>query len=191
MTKVIVAVMAMVCGAVASALDMREIAFFTATPVKDAPKIDGVLDEAIWKEIVPNTNYYQYVHIEPNNPKLVDCPTELRIAYNEKGFYVGVRNYEDLPQKLARSATKNYDGAVYWNDCAELITKDLRAKSVYRFEVIAPDGKVISCREEVFAADGKARSYQVPFNDAPGRYELRLTDIATGLAGRMTLNVVK
>lgn len=136
MKKVVVAVMAMVCGAVASALDMREIAFFTAMPVKDAPKIDGVLDEAIWKEIVPNTNYYQYVHIEPNNPKLVDCPTELRIAYNEKGFYVGVRNYEDLPQKLARSATKNYDGAVYWNDCAELFfDPDASGVGYYKFTV--------------------------------------------------------
>lgn len=136
MKKTVVAAMAVLCTSAAMALDMREISFFTATPVKDAPKIDGVLDEALWKGIVPNTNYYQYVHIEPNNPQLVDCPTELRIAYNDKGLYVGVRNYEDLPQKLARSATKNYDSAVYWNDCAELFfDPDASGVGYYKFTV--------------------------------------------------------
>ena len=136
MRKLMLAAVAALGVGAAFALDMREIAFFTATPVKEAPKIDGVLDEAFWKEITPNTNYYQYVHIEPNNPQLVDCPTELRIAYDDKGIYVGVRNWEDLPAKMARSATKNYDGAVYWNDCAELFfDPDASGVGYYKFTV--------------------------------------------------------
>ena len=125
-------------ASVACALDIREIAFLTAMPVETPPQIDGALDEPFWEGVQPNTNYYQYVNVAPNNPRLVDCPTELRIVYDRSGLYVGVRNWEDCVQKLGRFAQKNYDGSVYWDDCAEIyFDPDATGVGYYKFTVNA------------------------------------------------------
>ena len=122
-----------------SAQDMREISFYVAMPAGESPKIDGALDDACWKSAVPHTYYYEYVHINPNNPRRVDCPTECRVVYDAKGVYCGVRNWEDLPEKMARSVTKSNQGqGLTWNDCAEIyFDPDANGVGYYKFAVNA------------------------------------------------------
>ena len=74
-------------------------------------------------------------------------------------------------------------------DFVNLATKDLRKGSVYRLEVVAPDGRVIPNREKVFAADGRPLRFQFPFSDAAGAWCVRLMDIATGLVGEVAVTV--
>jgi len=71
-------------------------------------------------------------------------------------------------------------------------TKNLRQGSVYRLEVVDPAGKAIVCREELFCADARKepkRTLQFPFNDKPGVYTVKLTDIATGLVATQPVTV--
>ena len=69
--------------------------------VDEAPRIDGLLDEPLWAEIEPITEFTQY---EPDNGAAPTERTEVRIGYDDKFLYVGVRAYDSDPDKLiARS----------------------------------------------------------------------------------------
>jgi len=69
--------------------------------VDEAPRIDGILDEPLWAEIEPITEFTQY---EPDNGAPPTERTEVRIGYDDKFLYVGVRAYDSEPDKLiARS----------------------------------------------------------------------------------------
>ena len=74
-------------------------------------------------------------------------------------------------------------------DFVNLATKGLRKGSVYRLEVVAPDGKAVANREKIFAADGRPLRFQFPFSDAAGAWRVRLMDVATGLVGEVAVTV--
>jgi len=69
--------------------------------IAEAPRIDGLLDEPLWAEVEPITEFTQY---EPDNGEPATERTEVRFAYDDKFLYVGVRAYDSEPDKLiARS----------------------------------------------------------------------------------------
>ena len=53
-------------------------------------KIDGILDEAVWQETIPSSEFYEWY---PADNKLVEYQTELRMMYNEKYLYIGIKAY--------------------------------------------------------------------------------------------------
>lgn len=174
------------------AQEMREISFYTAVPAKTAPVIDGVLDDACWKDAVAHTYYYEYVHINPNNPKRVDCPTECRLVYDQNGVYCGIRNWEDAPEKMARSVTKSNQGqGLCWNDCAEIyFDPDANGVGYYKFVVNAN-----GCYDLMWRMDAanSQEGYRVPgvqtaakvFND---RWEIELFVPWSSFHGRPAVN---
>jgi len=69
--------------------------------IDEAPRIDGLLDEALWAEIEPITDFRQW---EPDNGAPATERTEVRIAYDDSYLYVGVRAYDSEPDKIIARA---------------------------------------------------------------------------------------
>lgn len=53
-------------------------------------EIDGVLDEPMWQNTTPSSGYSEWY---PTDSKLVEYQTELRMLYNEKYLYIGIKAY--------------------------------------------------------------------------------------------------
>jgi len=67
----------------------------------DSPvHLDGVLDEEIWSRIEPITDFRQF---EPGNGDPSSERTEVRICYDGKNLYFGIRAFDSEPGKLIRS----------------------------------------------------------------------------------------
>ncbi len=65
--------------------------------IESPPKIDGVLDEPFWDEFEPITDFRQY---EPDNRAVPTEKTEVRICYDSRFLYFGVRAYDSEPDKI-------------------------------------------------------------------------------------------
>jgi hypothetical protein len=65
--------------------------------MEESPKIDGRLDERLWQEIEPITDFWQY---EPENGQPGTERTEVRICYNNHFLYFGVRAFDSEPEKV-------------------------------------------------------------------------------------------
>lgn len=75
----------------------REIqAHYITTP----PNIDGVIDEALWGEITPVTDFRQRV---PVDGAPASEGTEVRIAFDENNLYFAVINRDTEPDRIRRS----------------------------------------------------------------------------------------
>jgi hypothetical protein len=58
--------------------------------------LDGKLDEAPWKRAIPADGFIQQ---DPDNGKPATEPTEVRIIYNNRSFYMGVTCFDSEPDK--------------------------------------------------------------------------------------------
>jgi hypothetical protein len=57
-------------------------------------RVDGRLDEAVWRDIPPIADFVQR---EPNEGARPSDPIEVRFAYDDDVFYVGARMHSDVP----------------------------------------------------------------------------------------------
>ena len=89
------------CQATESTYDTADRPIARAIPVKKGPVIDGeVIDDEIWKEIIPFGNLYQ---VQPNFGNPASEKTEIRIAYTDETFYLSVICFDAQPDKLVVS----------------------------------------------------------------------------------------
>ena len=95
-----------VAGAQTGATDgMRPVA--QATWTERAPKIDGVLDEAVWQTAEPLSALTQVEPVEGVPPSR---PTEIRILTDSQNLYIGVRAWDPDPGTIiARSMQRDAD----------------------------------------------------------------------------------
>ncbi len=68
-----------------------------AIPVSEAPKLDGVLDEPLWKDAPLFDRFLQQV---PDEGKPATERTEVRIVYTRDKLYFGVMVFYSDPHKL-------------------------------------------------------------------------------------------
>jgi hypothetical protein len=68
-----------------------------------APRVDGVLDDAAWRQAEPITDFVQKIPIEGAPPSVV---TEVRIVYDNDALYVGARLRRPDPQAIRTSVTR-------------------------------------------------------------------------------------
>ena len=68
-----------------------------------APVIDGRLDDPVWEKAEWATDFTQR---EPNDGAAPYQPTAFKIVYDEKNLYVGVRAYDNEPDKIVRRITR-------------------------------------------------------------------------------------
>ncbi len=63
----------------------------------DPPAIDGRLDEAVWREAPPIT---QFVQREPVEGRAASESTEVRFLYTDRALYVGFRGFDREPHRI-------------------------------------------------------------------------------------------
>ncbi|HUX05686.1 MAG TPA: DUF5916 domain-containing protein [Acidobacteriota bacterium] len=102
--------------------------------VETPPRIDGLLDEALWKEIEPITDFRQY---EPDNGALPTERTEIRICYDSRYLYFGIRAFDSEPNEIV-ARTFERDGNVDADDAISIVIDSLgdnRTASVFETNV--------------------------------------------------------
>ncbi len=71
-----------------------------------APRIDGYLDDAIWKNTEPASDFVQR---EPNPGRASSYRTIARVAYDDDAVYVALRMFDDQPAKIISRLTRRDD----------------------------------------------------------------------------------
>ena len=77
----------------------------TAVRIDKSVKIDGNLDEDIWKNIPVAKDF---VELRPNNgkPENQDFKSEVKVMYDDTGIYIGAMLYDKEPSKISRELTE-------------------------------------------------------------------------------------
>ena len=83
----------------ATAAPRRQLA---ALHITQAPKLDGVLDEAVWRE-APLTSQFTQQQPKPGVPE--KHPTEVRVLYDDAAIYVGATMHDVSPDSIPRELT--------------------------------------------------------------------------------------
>ena len=75
------------------------------TSIHDAIKIDGNLDEEIWKTAPVASDFFMF---DPDNGKHIghDKETEVKILYDNEAVYIGATLYDDDPSKILKEITQ-------------------------------------------------------------------------------------
>lgn len=70
-----------------------------ATRITDSPKIDGVLDDAIWKSLPTYGDFFMY---EPGNDGIISdsYKSEVKLAYDDKAVYVAAYLLDPNPDEI-------------------------------------------------------------------------------------------
>ena len=86
----------------------QETKELTAIRISEAPKIDGVLDEAIWQSLPAYGNFNMY---EPGTEGRIDpkYTTEVKMAYDDKAVYVAGYMYDPNPNAIASQFSQRDD----------------------------------------------------------------------------------
>jgi hypothetical protein len=77
-----------------------------ALRITEPPKIDGVLDEAIWQQADIGT---QFIKNRPNPGALEKHPTEVRILYDDVAIYVGAVMHDVSQDSIFREMSRRDD----------------------------------------------------------------------------------
>jgi len=70
-----------------------------ATRAVAAPAIDGRANDAVWQTALPITEFLEF---DPKEGKAPRFPTEARIAYDARNFYVFVRAFDSQPDQIKK-----------------------------------------------------------------------------------------
>ena len=95
-----------------SALALDDSSTVRAVKVDSPPRIDGVLDEAVWQSIEPISDFRQR---EPADGDPISERTEVRICYDSHYLYIGVRAYDSDVSGLVRTIYER-DGDINHDD---------------------------------------------------------------------------
>jgi len=68
-----------------------------AVRIEDPPKIDGVLDESVWKNAPEAKDFFQY---EPFNDRPASFPTTVKFLYDNNAIYIGAYMYDPNPDSI-------------------------------------------------------------------------------------------
>src|SRR5262249_48139004 len=78
-----------------------------ALRVAHPPKIDGVLDDAQWREAVPVSDFDMSRPMEGGKPTQ---KTEVRVLYDNRAIYVGAILYDSHPDSILHELGNRDDG---------------------------------------------------------------------------------
>jgi hypothetical protein len=79
----------------------------TAVRVTEVPTIDGVLDEAMWQQAAPLTDFVQ---AEPLEGQPASESTEVRVLYSDAAIFVGVTLHDSDPSQIVTTDTRRDSG---------------------------------------------------------------------------------
>ena len=97
-----------------------------------SPKIDGVLDDAIWKDATVITDMHQF---EPVDHGVPSEKSEFYLTYNERYLYVGARLYDSDPSGISARQLVQGQG-MQFDDAFEFILDTFNnGRTGYQFQV--------------------------------------------------------
>jgi hypothetical protein len=74
----------------------------------EAPiRVDGVLDESVWRTAEPATAFTQSA---PDQGGPAHHRTEVRVAFDDQALYVGARLYDDAPDSIGAQLARRDNG---------------------------------------------------------------------------------
>lgn len=109
--------------------DPLPISEINAHRVMEPVHIDGKLDETAWRQAEPVSGFYQFRPLpgEPSNEL-----TEVRVLYDDRNLYIGMRMYADSDDITARLGRKDDEGLkTDW--AIVMIDADLDRRNAFRF----------------------------------------------------------
>ena len=82
-----------------------------AVRIKTSPKIDGLLDDKVWKNIQPSTGFFMW---EPGNEGAIppEFQTEVKMAYDDNAVYVAAYMYDPNPESILRQFSQRDEVSV-------------------------------------------------------------------------------
>jgi len=100
----------------------------------DAPiRVDGVLDEPVWRTAEPATAFTQSA---PDQGGPAHHRTEVRVAFDDQALYVGARLYDEAPDSIRAQLARRDNGTAA--DLFEVYLDPLRDRTTgYYFAVSA------------------------------------------------------
>jgi hypothetical protein len=75
------------------------IKHYQAKRITSPPKIDGILDDDTWQNIIPTTDFTQ---AEPKQNTAPTFKTEVSITYDDHAIYIGATLYDNNPDSILR-----------------------------------------------------------------------------------------
>jgi hypothetical protein len=100
------------------------------------PKIDGKLDDVVWKEANLLDNFIQ---IEPNGGQPAVQRTEVRMGYDAENLYFGIRCYDSEPDKIVGSS-KTPDASLVSDDTISIVLDTFHDKRNAFLFIVNPIG---------------------------------------------------
>jgi hypothetical protein len=98
----------------------------------EAPTIDGLLDDPVWKKSASIDEFYQ---LEPNEGQPGDERTRVRILYDENNLYFAITCYDDEPEQI-KARVKARDGDLENDDFIRVyLDPYLTRRNGYFFDV--------------------------------------------------------
>src|SRR5712664_2532918 len=103
-----------------------------ATPVDNAPKLDGTLNDPLWQSAKPITEFRQR---EPHEGEPPTEKTEVRILYSRHAVYFGIHCYDSEPSRIIATELRR-DAVQDLDDHFEILIDSNRdRRGAYVFEV--------------------------------------------------------
>ncbi|HEY0962151.1 MAG TPA: DUF5916 domain-containing protein [Pseudomonadales bacterium] len=102
-----------------------------AVRVDTAPIMDGVLDDAVWQQAIPITDFHQ---IRPGDGTPPSEATEVYIVYTEDALYIGARMGDSNPELIASPTIRHGQGLGPDDRLIVIIDPFNTRRTGYRFE---------------------------------------------------------
>ncbi|HYE58667.1 MAG TPA: DUF5916 domain-containing protein, partial [Rhodothermales bacterium] len=103
-----------------------------AIRAETAPRIDGSLDDAVWQQAIPVTDFRQRQPVDLGEPTE---RTELRVAFDERALYIGLKLFDREPH-LIRASILDRGGRIDKDDNVRLaLDTFFDRKNAYIFEM--------------------------------------------------------
>ena len=130
----------------------RPLAVCPAIEPKEAPKVDGKLDEAVWKKSKELSRFWLRDGSAPASQQ-----THARVLCDGEKLYIGAVCDEAGMDKLAAKQTKR-DGSVWNDDCIELFLAPHPDKPDYFHVIVGAAGAIYDAKDEDRSFNAKVRS---------------------------------
>lgn len=109
---------------------------YTALPTKIIPKIDGVLDDEIWKNTA-NVSEEHFIQYAPDAGEPSEFPTRFQIFYDDDALYVSAKMYDTHPDSIAREMGFRDSGKLNTDVFAIILDTYHKEQNAYVFMVSA------------------------------------------------------
>ena len=140
---------------------------YTLKKVSNKPKIDGKLNDMIWKNLNIANNFIQE---KPNNgqKERINQKTEVKICYDNQNIYFGVMLYDNAPDSILRELCKRDDDNKN-NDRFSIIIDPFNNTQVeYNFTVTASGIQI----DKKMSKDNDDKTWNAVWNSAVSINEL-------------------